>query len=526
VLTDFGVARLPTESKLTTPGMVLGSPHFISPERAVGGEFGPPSDLFSLGVTLYTAVEGGPPFDRGDPFETMRAVVEEAPRPARIAGPLRPVLWGLLEKEPERRWTVDQARTALRELLTGALAPARKPVPRPAAGNVIDTDPSAVIRPPATPPPAIRDSSVGGRAMLDPSEPLAEQVARLRSSAGLPPDAPDLLHADDVTRSIPAAAPGPAARPGGGGRVADAGPRDVWWDSPSRADRPSWAGGKSWGGGPPDEGRTSHRHSPTHGSARPAGSGTASRARWSDTTTRQHVGRRRAPSRTAQIGARLGTELRTLRQGSATLATRFVRYVTAPRNRSRVIVGAGLLTLLLVLAIAALSGAFGGSTSPDPTPQSPNGPGSPNEAATPLIEVQEYTGSGIAVNVPAAWTRSDANSYVDYRDSSGQSWVRINVEPTGGSAMDLLRAAGERLSDPSVCTAPYTQVQLVEAPLGGMTGAELEYTCGEGEGKRHGIWRAVVRDGTAYHFYLTTLDAEFPANRIIYDEMVRSFQFV
>ncbi len=148
VLTDFGVARLPTESNLTTPGMVLGSPHFISPERAVGGAFGPPSDLFSLGVTLYTAVEGGPPFDRGDPFETMRAVVEEAPRPTRLAGPLRNVLWGLLDKEPSRRWSVEQARTELRELLTGTLGPGRPAKPREGELDPTDTDPVAVIRPP------------------------------------------------------------------------------------------------------------------------------------------------------------------------------------------------------------------------------------------------------------------------------------------------------------------------------------------------------------------------------------------
>ena len=119
VLTDFGVARLPTESKLTTPGMVLGSPHFISPERAVGGAFGPPSDLFSLGVTLYTAIEGGPPFDRGDPFETMRAVVEEEPRPARLAGPLRaralgPAGQGAVPPVDGRAGPHGPARTALR----------------------------------------------------------------------------------------------------------------------------------------------------------------------------------------------------------------------------------------------------------------------------------------------------------------------------------------------------------------------------------------------------------------------------
>src|SRR5262247_278393 len=175
VLTDFGVARMPTDIQLTTPGMVLGSPHFISPERAMGGAFGPPSDLFSLGVTLYTAVEGRPPFDRGDPFETMRAVVEEAPRPARLAGPLQPVILGLLEKEPARRWPVDRARGALRELLAGPLGRS--------AGTPVraDTDPHAVVRPLPGPPPAIKTGGqIGGRAMLDPNEPLSGQLARIR----------------------------------------------------------------------------------------------------------------------------------------------------------------------------------------------------------------------------------------------------------------------------------------------------------------------------------------------------------
>ncbi|MEV8513886.1 serine/threonine-protein kinase [Dactylosporangium sp. NPDC051484] len=180
VLTDFGVARMPTDSELTTPGMVLGSPHFISPERAIGAKFGPPSDLFSLGVTLYTAVEGRPPFDRRDPFETMRAVVEEPPAQSMRAGPLAGVLYGLLEKDPNRRWNVETARAVLRDLLAGPLAsnaPAHM------------TDPYAVVRPvhqPTMVHPQQPTGQIGGRAMIAPGETVSGAMRRMHADGPAP----------------------------------------------------------------------------------------------------------------------------------------------------------------------------------------------------------------------------------------------------------------------------------------------------------------------------------------------------
>jgi hypothetical protein len=60
--------------------------------------------------------------------------------------------------------------------------------------------------------------------------------------------------------------------------------------------------------------------------------------------------------------------------------------------------------------------------------------------------------------------------------------------------------------------------------LAGEPAAELEYTCGTGDTMRHGLWRAVVRDGKAYSFYLTVAQTRFEESRPIFEELVRSFE--
>ncbi|WP_167355709.1 serine/threonine-protein kinase, partial [Streptomyces atriruber] len=119
LLTDFGIAAIEGDSTVTRTGEVVGSVDYLAPERVSGSNPGPASDLWALGATLYTAVEGISPFRRTSPLGTMQAVVTEEPAPPEHAGVLAPVIGALLRKDPETRPTAEEAEQMLAEAAEG-----------------------------------------------------------------------------------------------------------------------------------------------------------------------------------------------------------------------------------------------------------------------------------------------------------------------------------------------------------------------------------------------------------------------
>ncbi|WP_406394261.1 serine/threonine protein kinase [Streptomyces sp. NBC_00882] len=131
VLTDFGIAQVEGDPSITSTGMLVGAPSYISPERARGHKPGPAADLWSLGGLLYAAVEGAPPYDKGSAIATLTAVMTESLEEPKNAGPLKDVIYGLLTKDPAQRLDDGRARAMLTAVIH---APEPKPAePEPAA---------------------------------------------------------------------------------------------------------------------------------------------------------------------------------------------------------------------------------------------------------------------------------------------------------------------------------------------------------------------------------------------------------
>ncbi|MEU5945639.1 serine/threonine-protein kinase [Micromonospora sp. NPDC047465] len=123
VLTDFGIAAVIGATRgLTGTGSVMGTLGYVAPERLTGQGADPASDLWSLGATLYFAVEGRPAYDSDDPAELVAAVLSRDPGPAERAGLLSPTLLGLMARRPDERLSADVAAERLREVAVGVPA--------------------------------------------------------------------------------------------------------------------------------------------------------------------------------------------------------------------------------------------------------------------------------------------------------------------------------------------------------------------------------------------------------------------
>mgnify|MGYP002652453263 CR=1 FL=1 len=140
VLTDFGIASMSGSTGITTTGSIVGSLDYVAPERLSGDEGNPASDLWSLGVLLFTAVEGYQPMRRDTDVATLAAVVKGEIPPTQRAGSLTPVIRALLAVDPAARPTAEQLDWMLTAAAGGtptASAPHRAPVAPPPPGGPV-----------------------------------------------------------------------------------------------------------------------------------------------------------------------------------------------------------------------------------------------------------------------------------------------------------------------------------------------------------------------------------------------------
>ncbi|MFG5720684.1 serine/threonine-protein kinase [Streptomyces murinus] len=196
VLTDFGIAQVEGDPSITSTGMLVGAPSYISPERARGHKPGPAADLWSLGGLLYAAVEGVPPYDKGSAIATLTAVMTEQLDEPKNAGPLRDVIYGLLTKDPAERLDDAGARALLDKVIH-----AREPEP---------LDATRVVPLPAQP------AEGGGKRSEEAAEKLRGALRSVRkaaagAAAGAAADAARPKNGGSASASGSASGTGPGA---------------------------------------------------------------------------------------------------------------------------------------------------------------------------------------------------------------------------------------------------------------------------------------------------------------------------
>jgi serine/threonine protein kinase len=537
-LTDFGVARSPNESPLTSTGLLLGSPQYIAPERARGRPFGPSSDLFSLGATLYTAVEGRPPFDRGDPLPTMTAVVVEPPDQMAFAGPLMPVLLGLLEKDPQQRWDAEKTRNGLRTVLGGGRITAldgRAPRQSRSAGRSRREEASAN--------PGVPNSNVNAKPFAAPGAPPPPPAGAMSerpappAPPGAPPAGPELPEtpgqrptpegtaamavgpfSTEGIPSVPADEPGSEASASGGraggshsGSAAVRGSVSVPGAGPKQAaGQASWQQGspfaasarvpgtqpqQGYGNYSPNYGEPGNATAPIPSTAPPASS----------------------PRRQAYFDGGSG------RAGGHTMVAPQPTLEAEPNPRKTMLIVVGVVVAVVLIGIVSYLVSIATSGDDKAAPS-----GTASTQASVALTSYDFPDRGYSLEAPTGWKKKEAGSYVDFVSPQDDK-IRALVED-GSSPKSKVNAAEsyqkQQLSNGKSTAFKTLDKAETQTKLDGQETWEWRwtYTSASDNVARRVLWRVAVVDGKAYSLYLSAPEKRYDADLATFEQVAKTFK--
>ena len=558
VLTDFGIATFQGDPKLTQTGMVMGSPGFTAPERIRGEDASPASDLWSLGATLFAAVEGHGPFEkRGGAITTMSAIINEDAPEAPTAGALGPVIAALLRREPVDR---PDASAAAR-MITDVLPLLRDRPPGSPAGYEA-TALSASSRP-APPQPGPTGPAQPGSAQPGPAQPGWDQPGPVPPR--LPQPGETSLDFAAAEQTIAKELPGSSAvgtdpllgGPASAAQTAPTTPQPVQGDPPrpgsswgQGAGYPAGPGSASRPEGPPPDFSSWYDQSPRSGAAAQPGSGSA----WSGSaspTYQPGSGSAYQPQPGYGPAPRSGSASA---QPPGPAPWSGAGYEPPRRRRSGAgwkiaiaalaIIGAGAGAATVVLLHQNHSGSPQGGTSatgstgtlPPPTLQIVDAINKPTTGPLPsgftTISRPASTNetAGFSLAAPTSWKES-TSGYQTYLRDPAETNTNILIDLTPHTyPNDMLREAQyiERQSIPHF--PGYQRIGLAAINIRGTQGSYWKFTWMDAGVQQEAIDLLFVTQTSAgpqsYALYMTAPENIFAQIRPIFDEEAETFATV
>jgi len=532
VLTDFGIATFADDPKLTQTGMVMGSPGFTAPERIRGEDASPASDLWSLGATIYAAVEGHGPFDkRGGAITTMSAIINEEAPEAPTAGALGPVISALLRREPADRPDASAAARMITDVLP------RLPDRAPGAPPGYEATALSASSPPPGPGPAPPGSpmavSPGLPGAVRPRAPQPGEVAFDYGPTVIkPPDSPAATSGppDGIQASAPTAPTTPQPSPGSWGAGASSGYTPG--GSAGSAARPE---------GPPPDFSSWYNQSPRSGASpggqggsgsgypAPAGYGPAGwqgQAPQPEQGSPAWSGAEHAPSRRRRSGlgwkaAVVALAIIGAAAGAATVVLLHHDHSGTPQGQAT---GTG-----------SASGAASGSSSatlPPPTLQIIDAINRP--ATGPLPSGFTMTSqpaaaneaAGFSIAAPTSWQKTTSGYQTYLRDPANPD-TNILIDLTPHTYQDMLQEA-RYIESQSILHFPgYHRVGLAATNVRGATGSWWKFTWNNKGVPQEALDVLFVAHTSAgpqsYALYMTAPVSKFDQIRPIFDEEVETF---